>query len=691
MINYETNQIRNVAFLGHRGSGKTSLIESLLYSSGNIKKQGSIEKGTTISDFDKEEIKNQFSINCSVIPMEYKGHKYNILDTPGYFDFIGEVYSATRVAGAAIIVLDATEGIQVGTEKAWEILEENEIPRFIYLNKMDKDIKKYDILLQELKDKFGKKIAPFCIPIIENGEFKGFVNVIDKIGRIYDGKQCIDIEIPSNIQIDDVRNMLLEAVAEVDEVYLEKYFNGIELTHDEIKDGLRKGVLNGSLIPVLMGSSISNIGSLTLFDMMYNYMPTPSEMQNGERVGKDLNLSKEMVRKVKNEEDFSAIVFKSFVDPFLGKISVFKVNSGVIRRDSEILNSTRNKKEKIANLMFIKGNNQVNTEEVRAGDIGITTKLIHTQTGDTLCSKENPIIFPEIKIPKPCIFYSIEPKEKSDDEKLSLSLQKICEEDPSIVLERSKETKELLLGCQGEKQLSIAMSRVENKFGVHALVKEPKVAYKETFKLPVTVQGKHKKQSGGAGQFGDVHIKFEPIIDGFEFSEKLHGASVPRNYVPAVEKGIVEASEKGVVAGYPVINFRAVLIDGSYHPVDSNDLSFKMAGMIAFRKAMEIANPVLLEPVMKMSIEIPEEYVGDIMGDLNKRRGKILGIVSNKIGRQTVIAEVPHNEILTYALDLRSMTQGRGFFSFEFSNYCHFYGSHADKIIKEYRSKREEN
>ncbi len=322
--------------------------------------------------------------------------------------------------------------------------------------------------------------------------------------------------------------------------------------------------------------------------MMYNYMPIPSEMQNGERVGKDLNLSKEMVRKVKNEEDFSAIVFKSFVDPFLGKISVFKVNSGVIRRDSEILNSTRNKKE------------------------------------------------------------------KSDDEKLSLSLQKICEEDPSIVLERSRETKELLLGCQGEKQLSIAMSRVENKFG-------------------------------------DVHIKFEPIIEGLEFSEKLHGASVPRNYVPAVEKGIVEASEKGVVAGYPVINFRAVLIDGSYHPVDSNDLSFKMAGMIAFRKAMEIANPVLLEPVMKMSIEIPEEYVGDIMGDLNKRRGKILGIVSNKIGRQTVIAEVPHNEILTYALDLRSMTQGRGFFSFEFSNYCHFYGSHADKIIKEYRSKREEN
>lgn len=683
MVNYEMNQIRNIAFLGHRGSGKTTLVESLLSISGISKKNGKVELGTTVSDFDKEEIKRQFSINTSIIPIEYKGHKYNILDTPGYFDFIGEVQSAVRVAGGAVIVVDANEGVEVGTEKAWEILEENSMPRLIFLNKMDKDIKNYEFILNNLKNKFGKKIAPFCIPIINKEHFEGFVNVIEKKGRIYNGKECVDAPIPDEIDIASVRNMLLEAVAEVDEVYMNKFFEGEEFTIEEIKDGLHKGVVNGDIVPVIMGSSVNNVGLLTLFDMMYTFMPTPNEMNEGKRFGKNLDLTLDTERKVCEKEKFSALVFKTFVDPFMGKISLFKVNSGVLRKDDEVLNSTRNKRERIGQVMFMRGNEQIEAEEVRAGDIGATTKLVYTQTGDTLSCKESPIVYEGILFPKPALYYAIEPKNKSDDEKLSTSMQKLAEEDPTLVLERNRETKDFLIGCQGEKQLSIAISRAENKFGVHAITKDPKISYKETIKAVIQSEGKHKKQSGGAGQYGHVFIKFEPSNEKFIFDEKIHGGTVPKTYVPAVEKGLLEAKEHGILAGYPVINFKATLYDGSYHAVDSNELSFKLAAIVSFKKAMELGKPVLLEPIMKMNIEVPEEYVGDVMGDINKRRGKINGIETSKFGKQIVIAEVPHNEILKYALDLKSMTQGRGVFNFEFLDYREVTGSIAQKIIEE--------
>lgn len=686
MINYEMSQIRNIAFLGHRGSGKTSLTEALLYTAGNIKKKGSIEEGSTISDYDKEEMKHQFSINTSIIPIEYKNYKYNILDTPGYFDFIGEVMSAVRVIGGAVIVIDATAGVEVGTEKVWEVLEEQKTPRIIFLNKMDKGVKDYNKLLEELKDTFGKKIAPFCIPIIENENFKGFVNVVDKIGRIYDGTQCVDAPIPSNIDVDSVRSMLLEAVAEVDEKYMEKYFNGEEFTLEEICDGLHRGVCSGDIVPVVMGSSMNHVGLLTLFDMMYKYMPTPNEMDEGKRYGKSLENNSEIEREVSEKEPFSAVVFKTLVDPFIGKISLFKVNSGIIKKDMEVLNSSKNKKEKISNIIFLRGNTQIPGDEVRAGDIGATTKLQYTKTGDTICCKDSPIVYEAIPFPKPCIFYSVEPKNKSDDEKLSTSFQKICDEDPSFSVERNPETKEMLFGCRGEKHLNIAISKIENKFGVHAVIDEPKVAYRETIRESVEVQGRHKKQTGGAGQFGDVYIKFDPSMEEFQFVDNIHGGVVPKSYIPAVEKGLLEAKQKGSLAGYPVINFRATLFDGSYHPVDSSDMAFKLAGILAFRNAMEVAKPILLEPIMKMQIEVPEVYVGDIMGDLNKRRGKIGGIDSSKKGKQLITAEVPYNEILKYAIDLNSMTQGRGSFNFEFAHYNEFYGPMADKVISEYKS-----
>ena len=688
MINYEMGQIRNIAFLGHRGSGKTSLTEALLYMAGNTKKKGSIESGTTVSDYDKEEVKYQFSINTSIVPIEYKGHKYNILDTPGYFDFLGEVLSATRVAGGAVIVVDATAGVEVGTEKVWEILEEEKTPRIIFLNKMDKEIKNYNKLLEELKEKFGKKVAPFCIPVIEGEEFKGFVNVVDKIGRIYNGKECVDAPIPENIDVESVRSMLLEAVAEVDEKYMEKYFNGEEFTLDEIHNGLHRGVCNGDIVPVIMGSSSNHVGVLTLFDMMFTYMPTPNEMDGGKRYGKSPETGEVIERLVSEEDPFSAIVFKTLVDPFIGKISLFKVNSGVVKKDMEILNSTRHKKEKISHMIFLRGNSQIQGDEVRAGDIGATTKLQFTKTGDTICCKDKPIVYDSIEFPKPCIYYSIEPKNKNDDEKLSTSLQKICEEDPSYIVERNNETKEMLLGCRGEKHLNIAISRAESKFGVHCIVDEPKIAYRETIKESVEVQGKHKKQTGGAGQFADVYIKFEPCLEEFEFVDNIHGGVVPKSYIPAVEKGLIEAKMKGSLAGYPVINFKATLFDGSYHSVDSSEMAFKLAAVLAFKKAMEEAKPVLLEPIMKMEIEVPEIYVGDIMGDLNKRRGKIGGIDTGKNGKQIITAEVPYNEILKYALDLNSMTQGRGNFHFDFTHYSEFHGAAAEKIISEYKEEK---
>ena len=665
MINYDMKEIRNIAFLGHKSSGKTSLIESMLVTSGTIPKKNNID----------------FTINTSVNPIEFKGHKYNILDTPGYFDFLSESHAAVRVSGGGVLVIDAETGIEVGTEKSWEILEESKKPYFIFLNKMDRDIKDYNKILESLKEKFGKKVAPFCIPIIEDEKFKGFVNVVDMIGRIYNGKECINAPIPDYINVTDVRNMLLEAVAEIDDTYMDKFFAGEEFTTDEIRDGLHKGVVAGNIVPVIVGSAQNNIGIQTLFTMLYNYMPTPSEMKDGKREGLSLDLESIEIRQVSENEAFSALVFKTYVDPFLGKISLFKVNSGTIKKDTEILNSSKNKKERISHLFFMRNNTQIPTDEIRAGDIGATSKLVYTQTGDTLCSKDRPIIYEKTFILSPAIYYSITPKDKNDDEKLSTSLQKITEEDPSVVLERSKETKELLLGCQGDKHLEVALNKLESKFGVHALVSEPTVAYKETIRKAVTVQGKHKKQSGGAGQYGDVFIKFEPSTEVFEFHDEIHGGVVPKQYIPAVEKGIIEAMEKGSLAGFPVINIKATLNDGSYHAVDSNEISFKLAAILAFRKAMEIANPVLLEPIMKITIEVPEEYIGDIMGDLNKRRGKIIRMEQNKPGKQLIIADVPHNEILKYALDLKSMTQGRGISNFEFSHYQELQGPLADKII----------
>lgn len=692
MKNYTTDQIRNVSFLGHRGSGKTSLVEALLWRAKVVAKPGIVEKGSTLSDYDEEEITRQFSINTSVISLDYQDRIYNILDTPGYADFKGEVLSALRVAEGAVLVLDASAGIEIGTEKAWRLLEERHIPRIIFINKMDKGAVNYKKILMDLKEKFGKKVAPFCIPLGEGEEFKGFINVVENKCRIFTGEMCEDRPLVEHEDFESVKNLLIEAVAETSEEAMEKFFNGEEFTHDEIQKGLRKGVVNGDVVPVVVGSALGGIGFQTLFEMIYDYMPTPVEARGGEVEGINPDTEDLIVRKVDMQEPFSAFVFKTIVDPFIGKISLFKVNSGVATRDVEVLNASQNKKEKLSNLYYVRGIKQRDTERVVAGDIAATTKLQYTRTGDTLCDKANPIIYDGIDFPKPCIFMNVVPSKKADDEKISTSLQKLTEEDPTLKVIRNPETKELLLGGQGKTHLEIVLSKLVNKFQVHATLTKPKVAYRETIRKEVSVQGKHKKQSGGAGQYGDVFIKFEPLYDKeYEFVDNIKGGVVPRQYLPAVEKGLHEAALKGPLAGYPVINFKATLYDGSYHPVDSNEISFKQAAILAFRKAMESgAVPVLLEPIVKMEIIVPEEYTGDVMGDMNKRRGKILGIDPLTFGEQKISAEVPEKEVLEYAIDLKAMTQSRGRFEFEFLKYDYVPNEVAEKIIEEAKKAKEE-
>jgi len=685
MKDYKVDRIRNVALLGHGGSGKTTLTESILFNLEQVTRMGKVTEGNTVSDFDKEEIARGFSIGSSVIPVEWNDSKYNILDTPGYFDFVGEVFGSLRVAGGAVIMVDATSGIEVGTEKAWKFTEKREMPKIIFVNKMDKENVNYVKIIKELKDTFGKKIAPFAIPIGDADNFKGFVNVVDLIGREYNGKECVDVDVPEDLKprINPVRDMLIESVAESDEALMEKYFEGEEFTLDEIHAGLRAGVLSGEIVPVLIGSADKGIGVHTLLDMVYDYMPTPKDMHDGEYVGEHPETHEKEVRKVDDNEPFSAYVFKTIVDPFVGKISLFKVYSGKLTKDSELYNATRDETEKMGSLFMMRGKTQIETSQVVSGDIAATAKLQYTETGDTLCSKDHPILYPGVNLPRPCLFMAIEPKAKGDEEKIGSSLHKLTEEDPSFIIERNKETKQLLIGGQGTMQVSVVTHKLKNIFGVEVELHDPKIAYRETIKGVATVQGKHKKQSGGSGQYGDVHIKFEPSTEEFVFEEKIFGGSVPRQYIPAVEKGIRDCLDRGVLAGCQVVNVKATLLDGSYHNVDSNEMAFKTAATLAFKKGMEQAQPVLLEPIMHVEIYVPDEYMGDIMGDMNKRRGRILGMEPDEKGTQKVIAEAPQAEMFKYATDLTSMTQAKGFFNMRFERYEEVPMQIAARVISE--------
>ncbi|MCT4598644.1 MAG: elongation factor G [Vallitalea sp.] len=683
---YSSEQIRNVALLGHGGSGKTTLVEAMANVAGITKRQGKVEEGNTISDFDKQEIKRGFSINTSCIPIEWQDCKINLLDTPGYFDFMGEAKEATRVADSAIIVVSGKSGVEVGTEKAWEYAEEMNIPKMIFVTDMDDDGASLKKVLEQLKDIFGKCIAPFQVPIREGEHFVGFVNVVKMQGRRFVKDHVEQCDIPNGLddELEPVREMILEAVAETDEELMEKYFEGEEFTLEEIQASLHKGVIDGTIVPVLCGSGILNTGVQVLLNSLVKYMPAPKE-EHTSVLGVDPDSNEEIEVICDKDEPMSALIFKTIVDPYIGRLSLFRVYSGILKADSSYLNVNKDDSERISHIYALRGKEQIEVKEVRAGDIGAVAKLNNTSTGDTLCDKSRPVKLKGINFPESLACRAIFPITKGDEEKISSGLHKLMEEDPTIKMVLDSENHQELLYGVGGQHLDIVTSKLEAKFKVGVELRKPKVPYRETIKKKVKVQGKHKKQSGGHGQYGDVHIEFEPSGDRdkpYVFEEKIFGGSVPKNYFPAVDKGLQESVLHGVLAGYPVVGIKATLVDGSYHPVDSSEMAFKIATTVAFKKGMLEANPILLEPIVSVKVTIPDSYMGDIIGDLNKRRGRVLGMNPMK-GKQEIIAEVPLSEMYGYSTDLRSMTQSRGLFTQKFVRYDEAPTEVQQKVIEE--------
>ena len=674
---YGTKQIRNVVLLGHGGAGKSTVAEALAYLTGVTKRMGKVSDGNTISDYDKEEIKRQFSISTTMVPIEYQGAegkvKINLLDTPGYFDFVGEVEEAVSVADAAIIVVNCKAGIEVGTEKAWELCEEYRLPRIIFVTNMDDDHASFRELILKLEKQFGRKIAPFQVPIRENEKFVGFVNAVKMEGRRFtnlsDYEEC---EIPEytkkNLGI--IRDALIEAVAETSEEYMERYFSGEEFTQDEIYTAVQTNVCQGNIVPVMMGSGINCQGFHALLNAIDRYFPSPDEA--GECIGVDVSNGERFTAKYNDEVSLSAKVFKTVVDPFIGKYSLMKICTGVLKPDSTIYNVNKDAEEKIAKVYVLRGKEVIEVPELKAGDIGAVAKLAVTQTGDTIALRTAPIVYHKPKISTPYTYMRYTAKTKGDEDKISSALSKLMEEDLTLRAVNDAENRQSLLYGIGDQQLEVVVSKLLSRYKVEVELSKPKFAFRETIRKKVEAPGRYKKQSGGHGQFGDVIMSFEPSGDletPYVFEEKVFGGAVPKNYFPAVEKGVQECCVKGPLAAYPVVGIKATLLDGSYHPVDSSEMAFKMAATLAFKKGFMEAGPVLLEPIASLKVVVPDKYTGDVMGDLNRRRGRVLGMNSLHGGKQEIVADVPVSELYGYNTDLRSMTGGIGVYSYEFSRY----------------------
>lgn len=694
MKDYNYKKLRNVGLIGHGATGKTSLAEALLFYTNNTDRLGKVEEGNTVMDYEQEEKKRGISLSTSVASFEENDTKINIVDMPGYFDFQGEMYQGMRAVDIATIVVCAVSGVQVGTEKAWDYCEKIKLPRAFFINKMDRENADFDNTLEEMKNSFGMSIVPIQYPIGKESSFSGIVDVISKTAVKYNSKtsKVESTDIPDELvdKIEEFKQMIMEAVAETDEELLDKYLNDGELSDEDIYTGLIKGCAQGEIAPVLCGSALKVIGIKSMINSIVQCFPSPEHSLPQKAV--NLNNNEEVFIKPDENKPFSALVFKTIADPFVGKISLFRVMTGKINGELTVLNPNKEKQEKLNHLFFMKGKNQIPTKEIVAGDIGAVSKLQYTATGDTLCSEDFKIIYDKINLPKAVMPMAILPKAKGDEEKISLSLSKLMEEDPVFKLERDVENAETIIWGLGETHLEVIASRIKSKFGTDVILQEPKVPYRETIKGISDVQGKHKKQSGGHGQYGDVKIKFEPREDGeldLQFVDKVVGGAVPRNFIPAVEKGLRDCISNGVLAGYPVVGLKATLYDGSYHPVDSSEMAFKVAASIAYKKGLEEAKPILLEPIMNVKILVPDSYMGDVMGDVNKRRGRVIGMEpEGKL--QKIIAEIPMAEMFSYATDLRSMTQARGTFTSEFLRYDEVPASEVGKILDEVRALKEE-
>lgn len=682
-MSFTPDKIRNVVVLGHQSSGKTTLVESLFQVVTNAPNKGSVEKGTTISDYLKEEQDRISSISASVVPLEYEGYRINLIDLPGNDDFVGEIIGVTNIIKGAILVIDATSGVQQGTIKHFRMLKKKNIPTLIFVNKMDKENIDFDSLLTDIREKLGKKVAPFCYPLGHGDQFDGFANCVSLKARIFNGKECEDGEIYQDKKpiVLEYNNMVMEAVATTSEALLDKFFAGEALSKEEVVTGLRKGVLDGEIDPLLVGCASKNIGCHTLLNMVINYLPSPADLKPFEAIDASGN---EVERKTIDTEPFSAYVFKSISDPYSGVINIIKVNSGTISIGDDVYDPRTEKTTKVSSMFYLEGKKQIPVTKVEAGDIVAVNKLEDVKTGDTLCDPKNIIRYKEPKYPTAVYFRAIELLNKKDEDKISSVLAKVCLEDPTIEVKRNQETKQLLIGGLGNFHLSYILEKLKNTYKIECKTAAPKVVYRESIKGKAEATGKYIKQSGGSGFYGVVVMDFEPTYsENSEFTETVFGGTVPKQYFPAVEKGFFEALNSGLLAGFPVLGVKATLKDGKYHPVDSNEMAFKMAAILAFKEAYMNCKPIILEPIMKVTISIENKYIGDVISDLNTRRAKNINMEEDGSDNQKIVASIPEAEINDYNAKLKSITQGSGFFNRVFEAYEEVPANLKDRVIAE--------
>lgn len=688
MKEYFAKNIRNIGLVGHSGEGKTTLAEAMMYNTGAIDRMGKVEDGNTVSDFDQEEINRSISISASLCPVEWKNTKINVIDMPGYFDMIGEVTGGLRVAEGAIIVVNSVSGLAVGGEKAWDYCEKYGLTRMFLVNGMDKENANFDKVVTGLTEMYGTAVVPLQLPIGAGDGFKGYVDVLSKKAYEFAGKNNKEVPVPAELEdkLEEISEQIIEAAASTDEELMEKYFEEGTLSSDEIAKGLKGGLADGSVVPVLCSAAAKNLGVTSVMDTIIALVPSPTDVEAMQPLEGEV--------KCDDSEPFAGFVFKTIADNFVGKISLVKVVSGTLTSAIHPINTRVKKTGKLNHIYTMVGKNLVELKTVHAGDIVALAKLQYTKTSDTLCDPKREVEFAPTQFPLPSISFAISAKKNGEEDKVFSGLHRLEEEDPSFTVKKSDQTNDTLISGQGDLHVGIIVNKLYNKFHVHAELADPKLAYRETIKKKVEAQGRYKKQTGGHGQFGDVWIKFEPIMDGsvdFEFIDKIVGGVVPRGFIPAVEKGLNECIVKGVLAGYPVVNLRCTLYDGSYHSVDSSEMAFKTAAHLAFKAGCAKANPILLEPIMKAEVLIPDDYMGDIIGDLNRRRGRIMGMEPKGKGLQAVIAEVPQAEMFKYSTDLRSMTQARGSFTMEFARYEEVPGNLADKIIANVKKEKNED
>ena len=685
MEQYGLETIRNLTLVSHCGAGKTSIAEAMLFTVGAINRLGKVDDGTTTSDYDPDEVKRKISLNLAILPCLWKEAKINLIDTPGYSDFVGEVKAAIRVSEGAIIVICAASGVEVGSEQVWTYTEQDNLPRLIFVNKMDRENADFYRIVDELRSRFGSRCIPLQLPIGAQSDFQGIVNLLTM--KSYIGSSAKEAEIPSALKtkVDSFREKLVEAVAEIDDTLLEKYLGGEELSLEELGNGLRQGVVTGKIVPVLVGSAIQNIGIVSLLDAIHGYLPSPKERDVV--IVDDSGKQGTMVPS--QDAPLAALVFKTSADPYVGKLTYFRVYTGTIDSNSQVWNATQGKVERIGQLFILRGKTQEPVSQLRAGDIGAVAKLSLTSTGDTLCNRDKPVKIAPVVFPEPAFNESVQPKTKADLDKLGAALSRLGEEDPTLRVHRDADTNETILSGVGETHLEVAAEKMLRKFGVGVVLETPRVPYKETITIPTKAEYKHKKQTGGHGQYGHVLLEIEPLPrgSGCEFADRIVGGTIPKNYIPAVEKGVNEAIQEGVLARYPVLDIKATVYDGSFHPVDSSEICFKIAGAGALRKGLSQGQPILLEPIMNIRVTIPENFTGDIIGDLNAKRARVQGM--NPGGGTNIIeAQVPQAEILRYAIDLKSITQGRGSYTVEFSHYEQVPPPVAQKIIAERQAEK---